>query len=455
MLSKRGRLIVALTSAVGVAILVACGNGSAAATPVPSVLTPAAVEASTPTPPVVSPAATSEPGPTASPTAGPVAVAPPQVTPVPAQHEESAVTARDVPSFTWQVTDVDAGTKPALALTSDDVPYVAYMDEAQDGFVKNATWNGTSWDITTVARGYFYGPLDLAIGPDDVAHVAYHDHQDPLGFRPDKGDATYAVLRDGEWSVEAAFDEGHDGWDNRIAIDSQGRPHMSAIDPADFDGVGVEYYRLDESGEWTVESIGSGPQTYMFGTSIAIGPDGTPYISYFDQNEQALALALRDESGWEITFVDSARNAGLFPSLVAEQSGRLHVSYLERTGANAGTIKYATRGADEETWEIREVQALDGFSFGAVGARNATSLIIDDQGTPWIAYSNEQGVSLAIWDGSQWQVQLVAEPSRFRTLGQLVSLKLDFSGDPHIAFFEVTGKRPLTGIVKYAKGTHP
>lgn len=60
------------------------------------------------------------------------------------------------------------------------------MLEAQDGFVKNAVRAGSSWDIDTLATGYFYGPLDLAIGPDDVAHVTYHDHQDS-GFDPAKG----------------------------------------------------------------------------------------------------------------------------------------------------------------------------------------------------------------------------------------------------------------------------
>ena len=77
-----------------------------------------------------------------------------------------------------------------------------------------------------------------------------------------------------------------------------------------------------------------------------IGPDGR---SYLHQNQQALPLTVKDESGWEMTIVDGARNAGLFPSLVAEPGGCLHISYLERTGANAGTIKYATKGADDKT----------------------------------------------------------------------------------------------------------
>ena len=80
--------------------------------------------------------------------------------------------------FSWDILDVDDGVKPAIALTSEDVPFVAYMLEASPGFVKNAVWNGTGWDIATLSTGYFYGPLDIAIGPDDAAHISYHDHDE-------------------------------------------------------------------------------------------------------------------------------------------------------------------------------------------------------------------------------------------------------------------------------------
>ena len=36
--------------------------------------------------------------------------------------------------FSWEILDVDNGVKPAIALTSEDVPFVAYMLEARPGF---------------------------------------------------------------------------------------------------------------------------------------------------------------------------------------------------------------------------------------------------------------------------------------------------------------------------------
>ena len=421
------------------AIAVACGGADTSVAPAqpPAAQPPAAA------PPVAAPPPATPPPPAAPPpqtVPSPTATAPP---PAPATANDGL--------FAWDIQDVDAGTKPALALTSDDLPNVAYMQEAQMGFVKNATLSGGEWSIDTVAEGYFYGPLDIDIGPDDAAHIAYHDHQ-ASSFQPDKGDAAYAVLRNGTWEVEAAFDQGHDGWDNRLTVDSNGQPHMSGIDPEEFDGNGVEYYHLNEAGEWVVEGVGSGRLTYKYATSVALDPEGNPHITYFDQSGNDLALASRGASGWEIAKVDTEGDAGLFASLVIDDSGRFHISYLQRTSSTAGVVKYATRAAGESGWDISEIDTLDSLSFGFVGARNITSVAVDSEGSPRVAYSDEDFLKLAVRNGSVWQTETVVDAG-LQTLGQLVSLKLDSQDHPHIVYFIVTNKGPLEGRVKYAKGT--
>ena len=94
------------------------------------------------------------------------------------------------------------------------------------------------------------------------------------------------------------------------------------------------------------------------------------------------------------------------------------------------------------------------LKFGSIGARNITSLALDSQGNPWIAFSDEQDLKLAVWDGSAWQTQTVVTAGS-DPLGQLVSLKLDSKDEPHVVYFEVTTTRPLNGRIKYAKGTRP
>ena len=45
-------------------------------------------------------------------------------------------------------------------------------------------------------------------------------------------------------------------------MDSQNRPHISAIDPLEFEGNGLQYFALDDSETWLVEEVGTGPITY-------------------------------------------------------------------------------------------------------------------------------------------------------------------------------------------------
>jgi hypothetical protein len=89
--------------------------------------------------------------------------------------------------FDWTIEDVGEGGKPAIALTDDGSAFVAFMTEAMPGFVKVAKRDDSGWQTDTVAEGYFYGPLDLASGPDDTVHLTYHDHEENQ-FQPDKGD---------------------------------------------------------------------------------------------------------------------------------------------------------------------------------------------------------------------------------------------------------------------------
>ena len=353
-------------------------------------------------------------------------------------------------AFTWNIEEVDEGVKPALALDSAGTPYVAYMLEDLQGFVKVAVQDGSAWDISTLDVGYFYGPGDIAIGPDDVVHVSYHNHQDTR-FKPEKGDAAYAVFKDGKWEVTDVFNNGHDGWDNRIAVDSEGRPHMSAIDPEDFGGPGLEYYLLDSNGEWQVEIVGTGPLTYKYATSIAIDPQGTPHITFYNQGRNNLRLATRLERRWTFETVDSGSEAGLFSYLIIDNKGSFHVSYLQKTSNSSGTVKYATKEGQDSEWSISEVGTLEDLAFGFIGARNSTSLALDRQGNPWIAYTDQSSVKLTIWDGSSWQTQTVAT-AEDRPLGQLVSLKIDTQDLPHIAYFEVTETAKLKGVVMYATG---
>ena len=361
----------------------------------------------------------------------------------------AAFSAGQVAAQDWDLQRVDAGTKPALSVAPDGTPAIIYMLERQEGWVRIAQLRDGEWQSETVAEGYFYGPPDIAVGPDGVVHGAYHDHQDSQ-FNPDKGDAVHVSGQPGDWTSATAQDVGHDGWDNRITVDADGRPHMVGMDPEEFGSVdGVEYYSLDEDGTWQAEPVGSGPQTYQWAISVAVDPDGDPWVSYYDGPTTALMLAGRSADGWQITTVDDAGDTGRFSEIAIDEDGGQHISYFERTGESAGSVKYAYRASAQDEWQITTVDELSAVLLGFTGARNITSIDTDGDGGPWIAYSDETALRLAhLVDGS-WQIETVTEAGDV-PLGQIVSLDIDDEGRQHIAFADVTDKGQLDGNIWYA-----
>ena len=356
-------------------------------------------------------------------------------------------------NFNWLVEEVGKGTKPAIAIAPDGTPHIAFMFESLDGFVKAGARVDGVWDITTVADGYYYGPLDIAVGPDGVAQVAWHDHQ-ANNFQQNLGDLELAIKTADGWTRKTLGDGGHDGWDTRMIIDDNGIVHAAGIDPMEFGGNGVEYYRVDTNGDVTVEDVGSGPLTYKFAVSVDVDSAGTAYVTYYDQNSNDLILAKRGETSWSRETVDAEGNAGQFAELVIDDSDRIHISYVTQTGSDEAVVKYATRGAGESGWTITDIDTLSNIFYGFEGAREITAISIDSAGNPWIAYTDEMNLRLAVWGGSAFRTETIStSQDRGAVFGQLVSLGLDADDVAHIATFEVTATGPLNGNVLYFKGT--
>ena len=415
--------VLGIAMVAGLFLFAACGGGSES-TQAPS--------------PTSVPAATSSPSSTGTPS-GQTTTA---ETPAPATGDEPTGT---VTGYTWQLDTIDTnGAKPSIAVDGNGVPHVAYMLEAMPGFVKYAIPNGDAWDITTISTGYFYGPLDIQVGGDGIPQISYHDH--------DNEDAAYAVLVDGQWQVETIGHPGHDGWDNNLAIDSSGRPHIVSIDPSQFGSCsGVEYATFDGQ-SWSVESVGSGPEPYEFGSFVALDSKDRPHVVWFDDGEKDLKYAINDGNGWAVSTVESQGDVGRYASIAIDNQDNPVISYYQPDGDSSGYIKFARW--DGAQWDIQRVDKLENVFTGFLGARKTSSVVLDADDNPIVAYSDEDVVKLAVWDGSQWLSE-TAFTSNGTPWGQQVSMGIDEDGVLHLTFADVSAKSSpgVRGSVMYAKGT--
>jgi hypothetical protein len=351
--------------------------------------------------------------------------------------------------LSWELTQIDEGIKPAFDLDANGNAHIAYLTEEEMGGVFYATNADGEFAINNVASGYFYGPVDLAVGPDDRPFIAYHDHQD-TGFDPNLGDEVVAIYSDGEWELVTVEDTGHDGWDNSITIDAEGNWHTGSVDPAQFGSeAGVEY--ATNAGDGVIVSqVGSGPIVYEFGTSIQLDAEGLPGIAYYNQDEEALAYAKYDGNEWTIQLVDSDGDAGRYAHLIYDANGYPHIAYFVFDGETTGDLRHAWW--DGVGWQIEFVDRLEEVRPGSAGARKITALALDGEGGLHIAYSDRGRIVYGQRMEDGWFIQDLPHHSD-KILGQLVELELDEEGNPHLIWYEVTIFAPtLTGDIIYAKG---
>ena len=359
----------------------------------------------------------------------------------------------------WEIEAIATGTKPELAVDSNNRPHIAFMIEDFSGGLYYALKDGGQWHIEQPFEGYFYGPLDIALGLDEEPHIVYHDHSAPNNI--DEGDAVYLFKEGDVWQSETIRHSGHDGWDASLAIGQEGEVHIASIEPVQFGGQDGIEWGVRVGDRWNVASIGSGPIPYEFGTDIVIDPEGLPHLVYHDGTERLTLGSGADlfyasyNGSWEIQTVEAEGDVGKFASLAMDASGRPHIAYFDWTELNAARVKYAVW--DDDEWLIEVVDELPNIQVAFIGARRTMSLALDVQGQPHIAYCSRDVLKYSIKKGDAWEIQEVTRAgSDELELGQLVSLALDSTGRPHLSFFEVPANpRSSTGTVLYAVGPVP
>lgn len=348
-------------------------------------------------------------------------------------------------NFDWQVTRVDQGTKPDIAIDVDGSPLIAYTLERRGdaGWVRVASGSGGAFVVTTLQTGYLYAPLDLEISASGTAAVAYHNH--------DWEDAAIAIRdADGAWGISRVPDGGHDGWDNSLAFGADGSLHALGVDPSQFGASeGIEYATVVD-GQWTVQSIGSGPQPYEWGTDIAIDAQGVIHVVYFDAAGQDLIYGRNDGGGWDLQTIYDSGDAGRFAVLAVDESGAPHVAFFQsddvvnENGRAPGNIVYGS--LDGTSWSFETIGAVDNQVLGFEGARRTLAIDLDGA-TPVVAYLDEATLTLATREGGAWTNETLFEADGDPF--QVVGLALDADGAPHLTFSTISANGPLDGEVWY------
>ena len=172
-------------------------------------------------------------------------------------------------------------------------------------------------------------------------------------------------------------------------------------------------------------------------TSIAIGDNGNPVISYFDFTNEALKVAACTNAGCTgtptITTVDSDGNVGRYTSMAISDSGNPVISYFDFTN-EALKVAACTTADCSGTPTVTTVD-----SDGDVGRE--LSIAIGDSGYPLISYYDATNTALklaACTTADCSGTPTVTTVDSEGWVGLNPSIAIGDSGYPLISYYDVT-----------------
>jgi len=348
--------------------------------------------------------------------------------PVPPGEATPAVagSANSVVSFGWRIECADcphhfyAMTDRSLRLDGDEHPRIAYGDD----HLYYAWQDGLNWHVETADHASAVGThASLALDGDGRAHVSYYDAGNT---------ALKYAYRDGygEWHLETADNTGDVGEYTSLALAAT-YPYTPHISYYDAGNTALKYAYRDGSGEWHLETADNTGDVGEY-TSLALDASGNPHISYYDGERYSLKYAYRDSSGgWHSEPVDSFWDVGMHTSLALDASGNPHISYVRDGGfGNKDTLIYAYKVGS--AWYSETTLII---LYGIYD----TSLALDASGNPHIGFysqaSSSAGVQYAYRDASGWHSDEVYRVGKWSGSGS-ASLALDASEHPHISYLD-------------------
>lgn len=328
----------------------------------------------------------------------------------------------------------DAAAHLFLAVSPGGQPYVAYSSQANGDAASVLRLNaeGTGWESAgygSVSSGLTMGAT-LAFAPDGKLYVAYRAQID--GFKATVR-STDAAASKTFWTTvgSAGFSMGS-ALDLSVAVHPDGTPYVVYVDEAR--AAKSTVMRLSAAGPaW--EAVGEaefsmGAAAY---TSLAFGPNGKPYVAYADQSNGGKATVIGLNAAgtdWEPAGAAGfSMGSASYISLAFGTDGKPYVAY--RDAAHDGKATVMRLNAEDSAWE-----AVGPAGFSA-GAASYTSLVFDPNGRLFVGYqdgAHEKKVTVMGLNaaGTAWEALGIEGFSAGEAA--YVSLAVGPDGEPYVGF---------------------
>jgi LPXTG-motif cell wall-anchored protein len=221
---------------------------------------------------------------------------------------------------------------PSIAVDTNGKVHISYAGDPTGYNLMYATNVTGSWVTSVIETGGMYGIYETSIAVDsnNKVHIAYMKLSD-VNIA---GTLKYATNASGIWQVVTIDSTGDADKSPSIAVDSNGKVHISYVQGT-WDGTTWTHYNryaTNESGLWVTSAIDSTGYSGLYAAnSIAIDSHNNAHISYIGNND--LRYATNSSGAWVSSVLDT--NAGA-SSISIDSNGKVHISYI------SGGLKYIT-----------------------------------------------------------------------------------------------------------------
>ena len=286
---------------------------------------------------------------------------------------------------------VDAYTKSEtdtqLATKADQTAVDTLDSDKADVSALLALATGMQTPTTVDSTGNVGGFTSIATGDNGNPIISYYDDTN--------GDLKVAACTTpgctGTATITTVDSTGNVGWYTSIATGDNGNPIISYYDDTNGDLKVAACTTTDCTGTATITTVDSTGRVGWY-TSIAIGDNGLPIISYYNITNPALKVAACTTTNCTgtatITTIDSTGIVGGYTSIAMRDNGNPIISYFDNTNPALKVAACTTTNCTGTT----TITTID--STGLVGIN--TSIAIRDNGLPIISYYDDTNTALKV-----------------------------------------------------------
>ena len=276
-----------------------------------------------------------------------------------------------------------AGT--ALAVDAASNPHINYYyyNSSSNRGMRNIVFNGSSWSNPSAINGSFTPGLDQSSAifhKDGVSHLVFVKNANPntasFYYTKNSSAGDYS-----SWTTAVQIDSANlSGTNNSVVVDSTGHVHVVGYNPSSAD----LFFYTNESGSWVKSTLADTADAVGKWCSLAVDSSDNLHLTYLESTSSPASYRIKYQfkpagGAWQSAVdIADAGELGGYPSVKADASGSVHISYYYSAASGAGSLRYASNVSG--SWSSEVVDA----SSGDLG--KYSSITVDSERTVSIAY---------------------------------------------------------------------